>query len=77
MKIKVFKSRLSKVGFILLCGRGKESQNIWRHFLYPVSVVQSGEDNSDANLTKSKRSNLFSRKLTLQTQIKQNHDPID
>ncbi|MGL5938861.1 MAG: type II toxin-antitoxin system HicA family toxin [Waterburya sp.] len=48
MKVKILKSRLSKAGFVLQTKRGKGSHSFWRHHLYPVSVVQSGKDNSDA-----------------------------
>jgi predicted RNA binding protein YcfA (HicA-like mRNA interferase family) len=48
MKVKILKSKLSKAGFILLTKRGKGSHSVWRHSLYPISVVQSGKDNSDA-----------------------------
>jgi predicted RNA binding protein YcfA (HicA-like mRNA interferase family) len=48
MKVKLLKSRLSKAGFVLLTKRGKGSHNIWRHHLYPISIIQSGKDNSDA-----------------------------
>jgi predicted RNA binding protein YcfA (HicA-like mRNA interferase family) len=48
MKVKILKSKLSSAGFILLCGRGKGSHSVWRHSFYPISVVQSGKDSSDA-----------------------------
>jgi predicted RNA binding protein YcfA (HicA-like mRNA interferase family) len=48
MKVKLLKSQLSQAGFILLPKRGKGSHSVWRHSFYPISVVQSGKDNSDA-----------------------------
>jgi hypothetical protein len=48
MKIKVLKSKLSSAGFILLTKRGLGSHSVWRHSFYPISIVQSGKDNSEA-----------------------------
>lgn len=48
MKNRIFKSRLSEAGFVRVLRRGKGSHSVWRHPFYPISVVQSGKDNSDA-----------------------------
>lgn len=48
MKNRILKSRLSKAGFIRLRRRGKGSHSVWRHPLYPIAIVQSGKDSSDA-----------------------------
>jgi predicted RNA binding protein YcfA (HicA-like mRNA interferase family) len=48
MKNRTLKSRLSKAGFFQVPRRGKGSHSIWQHPCYPITVVQSGKDGSDA-----------------------------
>ncbi|WP_036486986.1 type II toxin-antitoxin system HicA family toxin [Myxosarcina sp. GI1] len=48
MKIRTLKSKLSKAGFVYCSRRGKGSHNFWKHPIYPILIVQSGKDNSDA-----------------------------
>ena len=49
MQIRTLKSRLSKAGFVCCSRRGKGSHSVWKHPIHPISIVQSGKDNSDAN----------------------------
>ena len=48
MKNRILQSRLSKAGFVRVTRRGKGSHSLWRHPFYPIAVVQSGKDSSDA-----------------------------
>lgn len=48
MKIRTLKSKLSEAGFVCCSRRGKGSHNFWKHPIHPISIVQSGKDNSDA-----------------------------
>jgi predicted RNA binding protein YcfA (HicA-like mRNA interferase family) len=63
MKIRTFKSILSKAGFVLLSKRGKGSHSIWQHSHYPISIIQSGKDSHDAKPYQLKTLNLALQKL--------------
>ncbi|MBW4532488.1 MAG: type II toxin-antitoxin system HicA family toxin [Pleurocapsa minor HA4230-MV1] len=63
MKNRILKSRLSKAGFIRLTKRGKGSHTVWQHPFYPIAIVQSGKDNSDAKPYQVKTLKLFLQKI--------------
>jgi predicted RNA binding protein YcfA (HicA-like mRNA interferase family) len=63
MKVKILKSRLDKAGFVLVPKQGKGSHSVWRHSFYPISVVQSGKDNSDAKPYQVKTLKLALQKI--------------
>ena len=63
MKNRILKSRLSKAGFVRRPKRGKGSHSIWQHYLYSITVVQSGKDNSDAKPYQVKTLKLVLQKI--------------
>jgi predicted RNA binding protein YcfA (HicA-like mRNA interferase family) len=63
MKNRILKSRLSKAGFVRVPRGGKGSHSIWRHSFYPISVVQSGKDSSDAKPYQVKTLKLVLQKI--------------
>ena len=63
MKIKILKSRLSKAGFTCLPKRGKGSHSVWQHPVYPIAIVQSGKDSSDAKHYQVKTLKLVLQKI--------------
>jgi predicted RNA binding protein YcfA (HicA-like mRNA interferase family) len=63
MKIRILKSRLSKAGFFQVPKRGKGSHSIWRHPLYPITIVQSGKDNRNAKPYQVKTLKLVLQKI--------------
>jgi predicted RNA binding protein YcfA (HicA-like mRNA interferase family) len=77
MKVKILKSHLNKAGFVLLIKRGKGSHSVWRHSLYPISVVQSGKDNSDAKPYQVKTIKLVLRKVNSTNNNQTDYDPIN
>lgn len=64
MKIRTLNSRLSKAGFVLLPGRGKGSHSVWRHPVYPITIVQSGKNNRNAKPYQVKTLKLVLQQLT-------------
>jgi predicted RNA binding protein YcfA (HicA-like mRNA interferase family) len=63
MKNRILKSRLSKAGFVRVTRRGKGSHSLWQHPVYPIAVIQSGKDSSDAKPYQVKTLKLVLQKI--------------